>query len=238
MRPSYVILFFSVCIFSCNTQQEGLVTENPHQNTTILSKAKCDSCLEISHYKFSKRLQQSLKLDSLNYTKDTFRFRFWRVSQAIDIWTTDYKSFGGVVTSFYEKYKELKIGESPYERKIKTVKQYHDIASVQAEQVYNLINKYQLIKLPDEGDIEGWGMGFDGFSYVIETSTSSGYNFKTYWSPDAQDSTLIEARKIIDFEKDLEELLSLEKLMIEFSKSLPEGNYHISGTNLSTIISK
>ncbi len=226
-----VVLFLSLYFFGCSLKKRVTTSVyGSHQNTTILSEPKCDSCLESFNYKFSARLQQSLKLEPLNYAKDTFHFRFWRVSQAIDIWTTDYKNFGGVVTSFYEKYKKLKVGEKPYEGETKTVKQQHVLDSNKAKQAFDLILKYDLLNIPDCMQIKEWRWGFDGFSYIIETSTPLNYSLKTYWSPKAQKESVVEAKNILAFEKSLDTILGLDKLGDEFKSNVPSGSYVISGT--------
>ncbi len=218
-----ILLMFCVVIFSCSTERN--VAAN-HENYTYTS-CKNSQYDSVYYYQFISGLQQSLKIKPLNYTTDTFHFRFWRVNQAIDIWTNDFLKFYGLVTSFYEDDTKKK---KPLDNKVRTVKQQQVLDSVRAKQVYNLVNQYKLVELPDADKIEGWRTGLDGFSYITETSTSSDYNFKTYWSPNAQDSTISEAQKIINFDKQLEELLNLENLEKEFFKSLPSGSYHYSGT--------
>lgn len=230
---SFLVVFLSFNSFSCSSKKEvSSSIYGSHKNILRQTSPKCNSCLETDYYKFSQRLQQSLKLEPLNYAKDTFHFRFWRVSQVIEIWTTNYKSFGGVVTNFYEKTQELKVSKRPFEKEVKTIKQQHILDSNSAKETYFLIEKYDLLNIPDCKQIEGWKRGLDGFSYIVETSTPLRYSLKTYWSPK---ENIEEGRKILGFDKSLESLLDLDKLKKEFERDVPSGYYHISGTIINFI---
>lgn len=68
--------------------------------------------------------------------------------------------------------------------------------------------------------IKEWRWGFDGFSYIIETSTPLKYSLKTYWSPKAQKESVVEAKNILAFEKSLDTILGLDKLGDEFKSNV------------------
>lgn len=227
-KQNLILIIFFIAVIGCSIPTSSFNQKQSYSYVDCKNNAY-DSLIS---YKLLGYLQKSLDLKPLNYTSDTFYFRFWRVNQAIDIWTTDYENFGGIVTSFYEKYKELKIGESAIDREVKTVKRQSVIDSRLAKQVYNLIDSCKLTEIRSDADIFEWRKGLDGFSYEIELSTTKNYLFNTYWSPNHQNDSIVEARAMVSFDNRLKELLNLKEIEKEFNEKLPAGSYHISGTSM------
>jgi hypothetical protein len=104
----------------------------------------------------------------------------------------------------------------------------------QAREAYNLIIEYSILTIPSEEKIKGWSQGKDGVTYLIEISTTNSYEFKSYWTPTAQDS-LVEAKKIQIFVDKINSKLKLEELYSKLTKTLPNGQYTNGGFGVMII---
>jgi hypothetical protein len=173
-------------------------------------------------YKWQHERDDKLKLTHLISSTDNFHFRLWTDGQAIDIWTDDNKTFFGLLTNFTDSYE-------PYDMKKQKSKPSTTFANqVQldtslARQSYNLIKV--ISSIPSQDSIKGWGLGFDGISYLFETSTPSYYSFKSYWTPNAQDTNLVEAKQIQKFVDEIYVLLNLRNEYDKFFATLKPGSY-------------
>lgn len=74
-------------------------------------------------------------------------------------------------------------------------------------------------------NIDGWGQGFDGTTYIIEIASKKKYEMKTYWSPEAQDSTVKYKEQIILFLNCVYNEGGVYGLFDKFCGELPKGVY-------------
>src|SRR5262245_38581890 len=65
-------------------------------------------------YKWKFELAKQINLKDLQISTDTFHFRFWTDSEAIDIWTSDYKLFFGTVTNYAQRYDDSLLSKGTY----------------------------------------------------------------------------------------------------------------------------
>ena len=173
----------------------GQISKNIEIPMYQSSNNKSDTSLWFKDY---FKLGQDLKLPNLQVTNDSFYFRFWTHYQVIDIWTFDKIKVFGKVTNFAERYdsKLLKKGQFIVDKVFFKSKL---MDSSYAKNIYNLITKLNLTVIPSDEKINGWGQGFDGSEYLVETSIKNTYSFKTYWTPSAFADTIIEAKRIQSF---------------------------------------
>lgn len=153
---------------------------------------------------------EKLRLKSLLNSTDAFNFRFWSDREVVDIWSLDNSVFNGMITCFTQGKK-------------KTHYRQFYLDTAKARKVFQLTKNLE--KIPTDKSITGWKQGLDGTEYIFEGATSYTYNFKTYWTPDAQDSILKEAIMIKRFIYDLESVLSLSKKYDTFFSGLKPGSY-------------
>jgi hypothetical protein len=83
------------------------------------------------------------------------------------------------------------------------------LTTATTQQIYELINNYKIIELPTDKQINGWHMGLDGITYMIETANKTNFSCKTYWTPTHDKDKLIEAKQLVDF---LNKINSIEEL--------------------------
>lgn len=186
-------------------------------------------------YKWYHERDDKLKLQHVITSTDSIHFRFWSNGQAIDIWTKDYKEFKGSLTNYADAYES----ENIKKQKKKPSKTFFNQVSIDtsaARQSFELI-KF-IFKLPTDDSIKGWKQGCDGITYLFEISTPTYYAFKNYWTPTAQDSTLIEARQIQTFVDKIAAKLNLHQEYEKFFASLKPGSYSNGSIVITTILTK
>ncbi len=219
--PIILLIFFSLESF-CQNKKTIDISAYYKGDTAQWRKEWC---------KFSDQL----KLDNLINSGDTFHFRYWQDRQVLDIWTNDYKTFHGLVTNFAIKYnpdnlkKKKPIPNKVFSNQIK-------LDTSIAHEAYKSIVDCLVLDIPSEGKIKDWKWGCDGMTYDFEISTKNSYLYKAYWSPDAQDSTLAEARQIESFIVRINALLKLNKEFDKFSITLPYGSYRFKYSIIRLVV--
>ena len=73
---------------------------------------------------------------------------------------------------------------------------------------------------------------------LVEFETKSNYNFKTYWTPKVQDSTLIEARYFQSFVDTIFRLSNSSTIWKDFEKLIPYECYRVGGTIGCKVLTK
>lgn len=213
---SILFIFFIAPAYSQLGKTIDIPTYPNYSNkpdTSLWYKSKCD-------------LENRINLKDLLYYTDTFHFRFWTDNQAIDIWTSNYTRYFGMVTNFAQRYDDKLLRKGVY----KIGKVYSNqvmLDSTKVKQVIDKLNELSIVAVPSDNKIAGWASGLDGVEFLIETSTPNEYIFKTYWSPKVFADTLKEARQIqafVDFlQNDFKMYMYYEKL------KLPAGSYQSNG---------
>lgn len=186
-------------------------------------------------YRYQKRKVAQIGLPDLITSQDAFHFRFWVNGQVIDIWSADHKTFHGQLTNYTESYEEynMKKQEQPPSAFFfnQTV-----LDSFTSRTVFELAGA--VISIPQQDSIEGWSHGNDGETFVFETSTSSFYSFKDYWTPSVFVTELSEAKQIQEFADTLRVLLNLEEEYDKFFETLKPGSYTTDNFMIMTKSSK
>lgn len=163
-------------------------------------------------------------LPNLISSNDKLHFRFSTETQAIDIWTKDFKVFYGTLANFTTTYDENKYKENSKPELFYSNKSQLD--TTVAKQVYNLFQKLSIFSIPTDNKIKGWSLGDDGNEYLIEYSTPKDYTFKEYWTPSYYKDRIKEAATIDSLANELEMILQMKKSFSAFIHMLPYGSYH------------
>lgn len=176
-------------------------------------------------------------LKNLTNATDTLHFRFSSEIQAIDIWTTNYLTFSGILTNFTTSY-----DPNGHERKNpKEEKFYSKVNKLDTNivrQIYEVFNEKAIFDIPPQDSIKDWNDGLDGITYFVEYSTFSSYLFKDYWTPSAFKDKVDEAKRFYELTQRLEELLNLHQSFEQFISSLPYGTYKAGGILIITTSKK
>jgi hypothetical protein len=174
-------------------------------------------------YKWINELNGQLKINKIIFSEELFHLRFWQDGQAIDIWTVDNKTFQGKVTNFVWEYKSSFWNK----KKPKTGKLFSNqnvLDAGQARTAYNLFLIDSIAILPSEEKNPGWSKESEGITYCFEISTPHSYTFKSFWTP-TEKERLQEAKKILDFVKNINAYLNLSQFKTKFYDTLPAGSY-------------
>ena len=175
---------------------------------------------------------EKLKLPHLIQSADSFHFRFRESGQIVDVWTKDGITYNGLVTNYTNSYEE-----STEEKPRKPSRIFFNKLNLDTVQIRKVLDLEKIIApISTDKTIKGWKQGFDGIEYIFETATPSTYCFKTYWTPTAQDSTLMEAKMIQGFVDSLYSSLRLDSKRQAFYNTLKPGAYYYesAGFNIPT----
>jgi hypothetical protein len=174
-------------------------------------------------YGLKKNDAQRIGLVDLKKSSDSLHFRYWMENQAIDIWTSDYITFYGLISNHTDKIDT----RSSRMNKRKPDKFYYNKAPIDtltAKKVYELFEEKGIFKIPSDNKIKGWNQGFDGEEFLIEISTKESYSFKKYWTPSAS-KNILEAVAVDDVSNELRIMLKLRNSWDDFINKLPVGCY-------------
>jgi hypothetical protein len=179
-------------------------------------------------YKYYAGIKNKIGLDPIDKIKDNFYFRLWTGVNVIVLRRAEGK-VSGDVTFLVQQYKENKVGKIYFKKT--------PLTTVTTEQIYDLINKYKIIELPTDKQIDGWEMGLDGITYIIETSDKTNFSWKTYWTPTHYKDKLVEAKRLADFLNKINSIEELNSIGKRFMERQPFSTwYNFIGS--ATIVSK
>lgn len=195
--------------------------------TAFGQKTVNDSIEKKEHDKYESQILKKTQLPDLLNTKEEFYFRLSYYGTIIDIWKDSTKTINGVLTKFIYKSKSKKI-------KRDTIFEKYPLHN--SKEIYKLINESKILDIPSEKEIKNWGHGHDGITYSFEFSDKKNYQIKSYWTPRAQDSTIIEAIKIEDFCKKIHSLVKQDSINEQFKNKLKPGFSYTTGSGSSMYI--
>ena len=218
MRQSLFIvtLFLVTSVYAQTEKASNIPTYTNYKN-------EIDTTL---WYKWKHALSKQINLKDLQTTNDTFHFRLWTAIQEIDIWKGGSTTYFGLLTNYAQRYDEVLRKKGIYKID-KVFSNQINIDSSKAKKIFDVITELSILSIPTDEKIKGWLQGFDGEEFLIETSTPTQYDFKTYWTPRAFIDSLKEAKQIqtlVDYlYKNLKIYEYYQKL------NLPEGSYQRNG---------
>jgi hypothetical protein len=184
-------------------------------------------------YKYQQIVIKQLSLKRIDTSSTTYYFRLWTANQVLDVWQNIDYSLSGQLTTWVTE--QTPSNEKDTDRvQIAKVLLKNDTVKL----IQNLIEKTQILKLPTDDSIKGWKQGFDGITYIIESASKTSYDFKTYWTPNAQDSTLQESKIFQAFVDTLFKFSNANNIWTEFQKTIPFECYSYSGFIVCKVLTK
>jgi len=212
-----------IIITSIATSVFGQTVKTISIPTYVNYKNEIDTTL---WYKWKYDLAKQINLKNLQTSTDTFHFRFWTDKQALDIWTSDHKTYFGLLTNYAQRYDDKLLRKNIY-KVGKVYSKQSVLSNSKAKSIFNIIHQLSIDTIPSDDKIKGWKQGFDGVEFLIETSTPSRYDFKTYWTPGIFTDSLPEAKQIQAFV----DYLQNDFKIYDYYKALrlPSGRYKING---------
>jgi len=184
-------------------------------------------------FKYQNIAINDLSLFRLDTSTSPFHFRVWKTNQVLDIWQTSDASYAGQLTSWVTEQAPTK--EKPTDR---TLIDKRKLSIDTIKVIVSFIETSQIMKLPTDDSIKGWKHGFDGVTYIIESSTKTTYSFKTYWTPKAQYTTLAEAQYLQSFVDKIFDLSNGATTWKQFEKNIPYECYSVGGTIRCKVLTK
>ncbi len=212
MKIGLTILFLTLMVTTAVGQDKILSTDS-------------DTVFWFSYY---KTVREKIGLEATDKIDSKFYFRFWDGSKVIELRQGDAK-IEGTVTFLLQQYKSNKEGRLYFKKTILTDKT--------AKSIYELLNKHKIIELPTDKQIKGWDDGLDGIIYITEYTDQESYSFKNYWTPTHYQDKLTEAKELVDFINQLNEIQELVIIRKKFMERQPFSSwYNFIGS--ATIVSK
>ena len=184
-------------------------------------------------YKYQRTVINNLLLTRLETSSSNYYFRFWKTNQVLDIWKNTDNSLAGQLTTWVTERTPAK-EKSTNRIQISKKKVQKDTVKL----IYDLIEKYKVQQLPTDDSIKGWKKGFDGITYITEFASKLNYDFKLYWAPSTQDSTLQEAKFVQSFVDILFQSCNANVLWKKFEKTIPFECYTYGGINICKAVTK
>ena len=174
--------------------------------------------------------QRSADFDIKLLSSDTSFDEFYRLAdsrQIIEVWKID-TNYGGQVINYTRTY-------VAYEEKGKKKSELlYNKVSLSADTAKIIFTRFKsLDSIPDMEKIKGWGIGFHGVTYSIESSTKKEYSLKSYWTPTAQNDSILYKNEIISFVDYIYKDLNLYGYYEIFTSNLPSGSYTDGYVNIT-----
>ncbi|MEG0917554.1 MAG: hypothetical protein RSF68_11130 [Myroides sp.] len=166
-------------------------------------------------YKYVKELEEELELTDFEKSKNDFVFRFSNHGQIVEIIKENTLFSGTIINYIYYSKREKS------KRKVLFNKIF--LSAEKTEQIYNSVQRADVLNLPSDVEIKNWGRGRDGRTYIVEYSDTIKYSIKSYWEPFSQEE-IPAAFKVSDFIDIISDRLQLEESYIKFRDSLPKRN--------------
>ena len=178
--------------------------------------------------RYYKTLKSEIGLEPTENIQTDFYFRFWDGRKVIELRQADNKLVG-TTTFLLRQCKKSKEGRLYFKK--------NALTDQTTKMIFDLVTKYKILGLPTDKQIKGWDGGLDGITYLIEHADKNSYSFKNYWTPTHYEDELTEARQLVDFVDNLNNIDELKTLGEKFMNRQPFSSWYgsIGG---STIVSK
>jgi hypothetical protein len=185
-----------------------------------------DSDTSYWHQYYSTHIHEMKLQEAKDVNADSL-FRFWDEHKFFELIYAN-NSFQGSVVFFIRQYKRNKKGHLYFRKQILTYEG--------ASRLHNLVNKYNITSMPSSGKIIGWTDVLDGEIYITEKSNRKSFSFKSYDTPTTQ-MDLIEARQLIGFINDVNQIEELKQGELSFMERQPFKAWY-GGIGETTIVRK
>ena len=176
--------------------------------------------------------QKSIDFNIKLLSSDTSFDQFYRLSysrQIIEVWKTD-TLYSGQVINFTRSYVNYK------DKDRKKSELFYNKINLPLDTAEIIFNRFKCLDaIPDMDKIKGWGIGCDGVTFSIESSTKKEYSLKSYWTPSAQEDSTLYKYEIISLVDFIYKDLNLYRHYNKFIETLPNGSYTDGFINMSIV---
>ena len=164
-------------------------------------------CKDWDYYPLRRDFEAKLQLIPINIAMVGVYMRYTtEMGLVVEIWTKDYKTFNGVVTSYADSPKEF-ISDSRLQN-VHFKKDYLDTAL--ARKVYNGMKEVRV--MPASDAINDWQLVCDGVYYDFQICTWGKYEEKLYNDPFSQPDSVVSARKMKAIIKNIDKSLDIDTM--------------------------
>ncbi len=170
---------------------------------------------------------KKIGITNLRSTGKLNYYRFWWGCRIVEVWQNRDSSIGGQIICFGS--------ESNDDTKNQGFrKKYHSstckLNKLKAAEAYKYIQGSNILNIKDGDSITGWNKGWaDSYFYIIEVSNRKQYSSRQYINPSGQHSSIMEAKLVDVFYKNLFELVEVKLCWDRFIDDLPEGKEYSFG---------
>ena len=164
-------------------------------------------------------MTREVGLTTIDKSTQDYEFRFWDGYKVVRLWEN-----AGLLQSevifFLLEYKE---NRGDYEERLYRSGLKLDQESTNA--IKHLIDDLEILDIPSDSKIDDWKQGFDGITYIIETSNKTSFTFKSYWTPTSFPNVK-EARFIQYFVNEVNSLKPIKDGFQRFMSKQPFEKYY------------
>jgi hypothetical protein len=178
-----------------------------------------------NYFRNYQELNRKLNNENLFTSTNEYHFRFWRYGLFVDLINNSSTGLSGYITNYIFKYQYDKQQDDYIIHDV--IIERNTIDSLKKVQFSELINSSKLDNIPSDSEIQGWGFGKDGITYIFQTVKPEYISFKKYWEPNDQPDSLCQAKIIVNFMDEMNNLLNLEEFQSNFQNNLEPGRYSI-----------
>lgn len=173
------------------------------------------------------RLEQKLEIPIAKYAKSKPFYRLSYHSTIIDVWKNSLNNFNGLITKY--------IFESNKKRtKTDTIFKKYEINNLMSKKIVEEVENIK--EIPDDKLIKGWKFGYDGITYELKLLNNKQYQEKSYWTPNSQDSTILEVNKIKIFLEDIKSITKMDSITLDFKKLYKSNHSYTDGSGWATFV--
>jgi len=192
-----------------------LINGSAYSQAKTIEIVKDESGQESYWYRTTNNVRIKGNLESLLTSNDSFHIRVWSETQAIDIWTDNFKDFKGALLNYTTSRNDSTKGKFY----LKSSK----LEDSMAKRLYGIFESLNISSIPSYNKITGWQIGHDGVLYAIEIATPNQFFFREYWSPD----TFHNLQEAVSIQKMVSQFFTNQMLLkwSEFINTLPKGCY-------------
>ncbi len=170
-------------------------------------------------FNWRTELTREVGLTTIDKSTQEYEFRFWDGYKVVRLW----KDADLIQSEVIFFLREHKVNKGDYEERL-----YHSGLKLDQEStnaINYLISNLEILDIPSDSQIDDWKRGFDGITYIIETSDQTSFSFKSYWTPTSFPNVK-EARFIQYFANEVNSLMPIRDGFQKFMSKQPFKSYY------------
>lgn len=170
-------------------------------------------------FNWRTELTREVGLTTIDKSTQEYEFRFWDGYKVVRLW----KDADLIQSEVIFFLREHKVNKGDYEERL-----YHSGLKLDQEStnaINYLISNLEILDIPSDSQINDWKRGFNGITYIIETSDQTSFSFKSYWTPTSFPNVK-EARFIQYFANEVNSLMPIRDGFQKFMSKQPFKSYY------------